>query len=158
VSTQQEITTREQAAQLSALAQAYRHLASRHRAVANALDRGQQRQITYYEHFSDWIFNAYEFSAQAERLLASEVELARKFGVTWQEIAAALGVSRQAAWDRFADQSRWQKNRSRPQLRAARRARLWRELRNLMDGSEEEIQALQQWFDSRPKGLGRPSR
>ena len=151
MSTEPEITTREQAAQLSALARAYRQLASRHRAVADALDRGQQRQITYNEYFSDWIFNACEFSEQAESILASEVELARTFGVTWQEIAASLGVSRQAAWDRFADHSRWQKNRSRPQLRAARRARLWRDLRKLMDGSEEEIQALQQWFDSRPK-------
>ena len=63
------------------LGKAYTQLASRHRVAASALERGQQKQLTFDGHFSDWIFSACEFSAQAERLLALEVELARSFGV-----------------------------------------------------------------------------
>jgi hypothetical protein len=63
-----------------------------------------------------------ELSAVAERLLALEIELARSFGVTWEEVGAALGVSRQAAWDRFASHERWQKSKRITQLRNARAA------------------------------------
>lgn len=34
--------------------------------------------------------------------LAEAVRLARQQGVTWAEIGTALGVSRQAAWERFS--------------------------------------------------------
>ncbi|TYB54593.1 hypothetical protein FXF51_47425 [Nonomuraea sp. PA05] len=39
---------------------------------------------------------------QAERDLRAWVRLLRDRGVTWARIGRALGVSRQAAWDRFA--------------------------------------------------------
>ncbi|MCK2215622.1 ClpX C4-type zinc finger protein [Actinomadura sp. ATCC 31491] len=39
---------------------------------------------------------------QAERDLRAWVRLLRERGVTWARIGDALGVSRQAAWDRFA--------------------------------------------------------
>jgi ClpX C4-type zinc finger len=39
---------------------------------------------------------------QAERDLRAWVRLLRDRGVTWARIGEALGVSRQAAWDRFA--------------------------------------------------------
>ncbi|GGT02292.1 ClpX C4-type zinc finger protein [Nonomuraea spiralis] len=39
---------------------------------------------------------------QAERDLRAWVRLLRERGVTWARIGEALGVSRQAAWDRFA--------------------------------------------------------
>lgn len=144
-------TLRAHAFQLSALGKAYTQLAARHRVAASALERGKQKQLTYAGYFSDWIFTACEFSAQAERLLALEVELARSFGVTWEEIASGLGVSRQAAWDRFANQARWQKSRRVSHLRAARRAELLRELRDRIDGSEEELLALQEWLGMRDR-------
>jgi hypothetical protein len=145
-------TLRTHAFQLSALGKAYTQLASRHRVAASALERGQQKQITVGSHFNGWIFRACEFSAQAERLLALEINLARSFGVTWEEVASALGVSRQAAWDRFANQDRWQRSRRVSQLQAARRAELLRELRNQIDqidGTEEELLALQEWLGKR---------
>jgi hypothetical protein len=123
--------------------------------AASALERGQK--VTYDSQFNDWIFTACEFSAAAERLLALEIELARSYGVTWEVIAAALGVSRQAAWDRFANQSRWQKSRRVSQLRAARQADLWRELRNQIGGSEEEFVALKEWLEKRPRKAQSPS-
>jgi hypothetical protein len=142
-------TLRGQAYQFSALGKAYTQLASRHRVAASALERSRQVRITYGEYFGDWIFRVCEFSAQAERLLALEIELARSFGVTWEEVASALGVSRQAAWDRFGNPERWQKSRRISHLRAARRAELVRDLRNRIDGTEEELAALQEWLDRR---------
>jgi hypothetical protein len=38
----------------------------------------------------------------AVQSLREAVEAARSTGATWTEIAAALGVTRQAAWERFA--------------------------------------------------------
>ena len=35
-------------------------------------------------------------------ILAEAVRLARKQGITWEEIGKALGVSRQSAWERFS--------------------------------------------------------
>ncbi|MGW4063439.1 hypothetical protein ACWEGE_34480 [Amycolatopsis sp. NPDC004747] len=52
--------------------------------------------------FRDWIPRAAGLVGAAERLLAAEIGLARGCGVTWDEIAGALGVTRQAAWKRFA--------------------------------------------------------
>lgn len=138
-------TLRAHAFQLSALGKAYTQLASRHRVAASALERGHQKQLTNKD-FSDWIFRMCEFSAQAERLLALEIDLARSFGVTWEEIASGLGVTRQAAWDRFANQARWQRSRRISRLQAARRAELLRDLRDRIGGSEEDLLALQEWL------------
>jgi hypothetical protein len=147
-------TLRSHAFYLSNLGKAYSQLAHRHRVTASALERGQQKQIAHHSHFNDWIFKLCEFSAEAERLLALEIELARSFGVTWQEVASALGVSRQAAWDRFATQARWEKTRRISQLRAARRAELLRELRDRIEGSEEELLALEEWLGQRANRRG----
>ncbi len=38
----------------------------------------------------------------AESVLHEQVRILRSRGVTWQRIGKALGVSRQAAWERFA--------------------------------------------------------
>jgi len=99
-------TLRMRASALSNLGKAYAHLASLHRTGASAAERGQQK-ITYDRYFSHWILAMSELSAEAERLLALEIELPRSFGVTWDEVGAALGVSRQAAWDRFSSHERW---------------------------------------------------
>jgi DNA-binding XRE family transcriptional regulator len=152
VTVEDKNTLRAQAAKLATLGKAYTQLASRHRITASALERGQQKQITYEGGFSDWIFRVSEFSARAERLLALEIELARNFGVTWEEVASVLGVSRQAAWGRFSDPSRWQDSRRVSQQRAAHRAELSREIHNQIDASdEEELAALQDWFDRRAR-------
>ncbi len=37
-----------------------------------------------------------------EGIMGEAVGLARKQGVTWEEIGKALGVSRQSAWERFS--------------------------------------------------------
>jgi len=37
--------------------------------------------------------------------LAEHVDMLRKRGVSWERIATALGVSRQAAWERFSNES-----------------------------------------------------
>jgi hypothetical protein len=136
-----------------ALGKAYTQLASRHRLAASALERGQ-KQVTYDRHFNAWILALSELSAEAERLLALEIELARGFGVTWEEVGAALGVSRQAAWDRLASHERWQKSRRVSRLRvaytSARKAELLREVRNRVDGSETELLALKDWLEERP--------
>lgn len=137
-------TLRAHAAAMSSLGKAYVQLASRHRVAASALERGQHKTITYDSYFNDWIFRMCEFSAAAERLLALEIELARSYGVTWEEVAAALGISRQAAWDRFARQSRWDRSRRVSRLRSARRAELLRELRSRFTGNEEEFLALRE--------------
>ncbi|MEO5663162.1 MAG: hypothetical protein ABIR39_07750 [Nocardioides sp.] len=41
-------------------------------------------------------------AAQVGSFLADWVQLARDRGLSWAEIGQALGVSRQAAWERFA--------------------------------------------------------
>lgn len=40
--------------------------------------------------------------AQVDRFLAEWVQLLRARNISWAEIGRALGVSRQAAWERFA--------------------------------------------------------
>lgn len=151
-------TLRAHASALSGLGQAYARLASQHRIAANAAQSGKLK-ITYDRHFRDWVLVVTELSAAAERLLALEIELARSFGVTWDEVGAALGVSRQAAWDRFANQERWQKSRRISQLRNTRtatskRAAILLKVRDQVDGSDAELHALQQWLDERPPRTG----
>src|SRR4029078_7127472 len=41
--------------------------------------------------------------AQVDRFLVEWVELARSRKLSWAEIGKALGVSRQAAWERFSN-------------------------------------------------------
>ncbi|WP_086838264.1 hypothetical protein [Amycolatopsis kentuckyensis] len=77
---------------VAALGRDYADLAERHRAAADA-GTGP---------FGEWISRTAELAVAAERLLAREVALAREAGVTWVAIAGALGVSRQAAWKRWA--------------------------------------------------------
>ncbi len=43
-----------------------------------------------------------EGSRSLERWQRKAVKAARKQGVSWEEIGHALGVSRQAAWERFS--------------------------------------------------------
>ncbi|MGW3964000.1 hypothetical protein ACWED2_29590 [Amycolatopsis sp. NPDC005003] len=84
-----------QAESVASLGRACAEFAGRHRAAAAAGGAGPSE-------FRDWIARAAGLVVAAERLLASEIDLARGGGVTWDEIAGALGVSRQAAWKRFA--------------------------------------------------------
>jgi hypothetical protein len=147
-------TLRAHASAMSGLGKDYTRLASEHRTAASAAERGQQK-ISYDRYFGAWISMVNELSAAAERLLAMEVELARTFGVTWDEVGAALGVSRQAAWDRFARPERWQKSRRISQLRNSRaaprkKAAILLKVREQIDGSDRELYALKQWLDERP--------
>ena len=80
---------------MASLGRDYADLAERHRAAA-AAGRAENGE------FGAWISQARELAVAAERLLAQEIELARGAGVTWVAIAGALGVSRQAAWKRWA--------------------------------------------------------
>jgi biotin operon repressor len=41
--------------------------------------------------------------SEAEHSLRQHVAALRDRGVSWSKIAATLGVSRQAAWERFSD-------------------------------------------------------
>ena len=45
---------------------------------------------------------AVDFAAEK---LQEHVDMLRKRGVSWERIAGALGVSRQAAWERFSSES-----------------------------------------------------
>lgn len=51
--------------------------------------------------------------AQLEQSLAGAVDAARDNGVTWEQVAAALGVARQSAWRRFRKDSRMLKRQKR---------------------------------------------
>lgn len=58
----------------------------------------------------DWQAQPLEFlrelktctSTLVEQLEADAVAIARRKGSSWTDIGAALGISRQAAWERFA--------------------------------------------------------
>jgi DNA invertase Pin-like site-specific DNA recombinase len=45
---------------------------------------------------------AVDFAAEKVR---EHVEMLRRRGVSWEKIATALGVTRQAAWERFSNES-----------------------------------------------------
>jgi hypothetical protein len=49
----------------------------------------------------DWVTDASAAVGQARRHLAAAVTRARTQGHTWTQIAARLGITRQAAWQRF---------------------------------------------------------
>lgn len=137
-------TLRAHAESLASLGRMFSDLARRHRVVADAVARGK-RKLTAESEFSDWILQTCELVAASERLLALEVELARSFGVTWDEIADALGVSRQAAWERFAKQPRWNKTRRLSQAMQARRAEWIRDLRKRIGDDADQLLAFEQW-------------
>jgi hypothetical protein len=55
----------------------------------------------------DWVADAHTAAAQAQRQLTAAVTRARNQGHTWTQIAHRLGVTRQAAQQRFShDHSR----------------------------------------------------
>ena len=145
MSTEYRNTLRSQAWALSSLGKAYTRLASKHRSAASTQERGRVKALTI-DDFGDWLVELVEFSAAAERLLALEVELARSHGITWDEVALALGTTKQAAWDRFSSHSRWQKTRRISQLNRARRAKVLERLRNELGRTPEELSALEQWL------------
>ncbi|WP_155369758.1 hypothetical protein [Catellatospora vulcania] len=115
-------TLRAHAHAISVLARALNELATEHRVAASALERGDTTVLTADSHFAEWLAGICELSAAAERLLALEAELARKSGVTWEEIGGAIGISRQSACERFGTHERWDKTHRTSQLRRARRA------------------------------------
>jgi hypothetical protein len=49
----------------------------------------------------DWVADADAAARQARRDLAAAVTRARNRGCTWTQIAGRLGITRQAAWQRF---------------------------------------------------------
>ncbi len=141
-------TLKSHAHALSVMAKAYSNLAKRHRVVAGAVESGKQRRVTAESDFTDWIFLSCQLVASAERLLALEVDLARKYGVTWDEIATALGVSRQAAWERFSKVARWGKARKISQFEKARKAEFIRHLREQIEQDEDKLIAFTRYVKS----------
>lgn len=119
-------TLRAHAYAITALARALDQLAAEHRVAASAVERGERTALTGESHFADWLAGMCELSAAAERLLALEAELARKSGVTWEEIGTAIGITRQSAQERFGTHDRWNKTHRTSQLRRAQRARFLR--------------------------------
>jgi hypothetical protein len=61
-------------------------------------------------------------AAQANEFLQAWVRIARSRGLTWSEVGRALGISRQAAWERF-NRPRADEQAEVSQLGARRRAR-----------------------------------
>jgi len=53
-------------------------------------------------HVLDWLGTAHQQAAAAERTLAAAVARARQTGQPWSAIGARLGITRQAAQQRFA--------------------------------------------------------
>lgn len=141
-------TLRAHAEALAGLGRLYADMARRHRVAAGSVARGKRRPTADGE-FSDWILQACELAAAAERLLALEVELSRSFGVTWAEIADSLGVSRQAAWERFSKQSRWNTTRKLSQLTQARRAAWIRDVRQRIGDDSAQLLAFHEWRERR---------
>jgi hypothetical protein len=113
-------------------------LAHEHRVAASAIERRRTAGLT----FDDWVATACEISAAAERLLALEIELARQHGVTWAEVANVLGISRQAAWERFGSHARWDRTHRLSRLRQVRRAAMFR--RMAAGQSDEVVATLRQ--------------
>lgn len=49
----------------------------------------------------DWVADAHQHAATAERTLTAAITRARQTGASWSAIGAQMGVSRQAAQQRF---------------------------------------------------------
>jgi hypothetical protein len=135
-------TLRAHAHALSSLGNALADLGRDHRVAASALERSKLTTLTSDSHFADWIAAACEISMAAERLLELEVELARKFGASWEDVAGVLGVSRQAAWERFGTHARWDRTHRTSRLRQARRAAMFRRMSANQD--EDYVAVLRQ--------------
>lgn len=132
-------TLKTQAHALSSLGAVLGDLAQAHRVAASALERRRPQGPSGDETaFADWIATMCEVSAAAERLLALEIELARQYGMTWDALAAVLGVSRQAAWERFSSHTRWDRTHKLSQLRQIRRAAMFR---RMAAGQRKEVVA-----------------
>jgi hypothetical protein len=127
---------------LSSLSVVLADLAHEHRVAASAIEQKVSQNIRGGGRFTNWIAAAAEISVAAERLLELEVELARRYGLTWVEVADALGVSRQSAWERFRNHARWDRTRRLSRLRRARRAAMYR--RMALGQSEEVVAVLRQ--------------
>lgn len=150
-------TPRSQGDSLARLGRAYDELASQHRIQASKVARDVDRKVDVKVAFAEWIGRLVELAAEAERLLALEVELARKNGVTWQEVGDALGVSKQAAHDRFSTYERWNKSRRISQLGQVRHAegyRYFRENSDLPEGALPPFRRLRQSYGEGRKGGG----
>jgi hypothetical protein len=48
------------------------------------------------------IHDACRVDVAVEKLLYQSVQAARKAGYSWSDIGEAMGISRQAAWERFS--------------------------------------------------------
>lgn len=113
---------------LSSLGAALADLAHEHRVTASAMERRPTQGSRRDDQFADWIAAAAEISAAAERLLELEVELARTYGLTWEQVADVLGVSRQSAWERFRTHSRWDRTHRLSRLRRVNRVAMYRRM------------------------------
>jgi hypothetical protein len=111
-------------------------LAGKHRVAASAVERRAGKELHEQHQFASWIATVAEISMAAERLLELEIELARYYGMTWEKVAEVLGVSRQAAWERFRSHARWDSTHRTSRLRRTRRAAIF--LR-MAAGQEEEF-------------------
>ncbi|MEU8263972.1 hypothetical protein AB0C02_25525 [Micromonospora sp. NPDC048999] len=131
---------------LSSLGAVLADLAHEHRVAASAMEQRPSQGPRGNGHFADWIAAAAEVSAATERLLELEVELARHYGMTWEQVADALGVSRQSAWERFRTHSRWDRTQRLSRLRRVRRAAMFR--RMAAGQGEESAIALRQMMQA----------
>lgn len=147
-------TPRAHAESLARLAREYDKLASEHRTLASAVSRASEETPPGRHDFTYWIFQLTVLAAETERLLAFEVELARKHGTTWEGIGEALGVSKQAAHDRFSTRARWTRSRRIAQLSQARWADDYRYLRELREADGEAVPPLKRL---RARGSAPPS-
>ena len=131
---------------LSKFGEAFQNLASEHRVAASAGERDTSNSPSFDSHFADWIAFACEMAVAAERLLQLEIELARKYGARWEQIGDILGISRQAAWERFNSHTRWDRTHRTSQVRRTRRGLL---LRRMLGGvNAEEAAVIRRLFRS----------
>ncbi|GEM29559.1 hypothetical protein NN3_05660 [Nocardia neocaledoniensis NBRC 108232] len=114
---------------LAELGKALLTLSTSHRNAAAVVERDGASATPGKGELSDWIATSSEIAAAAERLLALQVELARTYGMSWDEVAKVLGVSRQSAWERFHSHDRWNRSRRVSQLRRQQNAAMFRRMR-----------------------------
>lgn len=131
---------------LSSLGAALTDLAHEHRVAASAIERRAGEEAHEQPQFASWIATVAEISMAAERLLELEVELARYYGMTWEQVADVLGVSRQAAWERFRSHARWNRTHRTSRLRRTRRAAMF--LRMAAGQDEEFVAKLRQMMQA----------
>lgn len=127
---------------LSSLGAALNDVAHEHRVAASATERRPGEEEHLQPQFASWIAAVAEISTAAERLLELEVELARSYRMTWEQVAEVLGVSRQAAWERFRSHARWNRTHRISRLRRIRRAAIF--IRMATGQDEEFVAKLRQ--------------